>query len=254
MRSRDRFASNSSASRERVAAGIGQSVWLLWLVVAVIVLTLAYQLRTEGVNGWTLALAVVLVLILLRDVLIKVTLPGLTAEFEHPTLNIGGSELSLQEVTDQIREQLSDLQQALAKPDQTRSNSSQELEVRVLWVSWMPSQSAVLVASLVEDKVAVTQASSVAKAVEILHKDFSFDAVVYDFGLGTEHETLQVRKGLDDLVRGMPNRIPVVLYTSKRVLLQLGRFAAEDEILVTASAIELRRYLVDKRQGGAGVM
>jgi CheY-like chemotaxis protein len=224
---------------------------LLWVVVAVILLLLVYQVRSQGFNGWTLGLLLFLVVILLRDFIVKLNMPGFAAEFEHPKMQMGGKEIAVEEVTEQIREQLGDLQQAITSLNQLKPASGIIRELRVLWISPNPTQSAVLLTNLREDKIVVSEIDGVDGAIAMLKRDPFFDVVVFDLVANEQPDTRIDDLGeLDQLLQRTGRGFPVAVYASRRALLNIKRRTSVSGLFVTASATDLRNYLSARRPAG----
>jgi CheY-like chemotaxis protein len=188
-------------------------------------------------------------------------LPGLLADLREALrtrafkVKVGGAELSVEEATEQLRRQVTDLQtQMVAQLAERRPPSSpgaapgaapqawaDQDRPTVLWVDDRPEGNALELAKLRDDGVEVLQAKSTAEAMDVLALRRGVQTVVSDLGRleGGEyrpHAGLELLKQLREAGFGQP----VVVYTSARgVARDRDDALAAGAAAVTASPTEL---------------
>jgi CheY-like chemotaxis protein len=183
--------------------------------------------------------------------------PGVAAELRRAmrtrafTVRVGGVELSLEEATEQLRRQVTDLQTHVAAQIAERGPAAASEAVAgpaidpgrptVLWVDDDAQASALEIAKLYDDGVEVLQARSTAEAMDVLSLRRGVRAIVTDMGR-TEDGEFRSHAGLALLrqLREAELEQPVVVYTSAQRA-DLDRQDALDAgaTVVTASPTEL---------------
>ena len=190
-------------------------------------------------------------------------LPGLLADLREALrtrsfkVKIGGAELSVEEATEQLRRQVTDLQTqmaaqlaergpprspgAAAAPGAAPDAWADQARPTILWVDDRPEGNALELAKLRDDGVEVLQAKSTAEAMDVLALRRGVQAVVTDLGRleGGEHRPhagLELLQQLREAGFGQP----VVVYTSARgVARDRDDALAAGAAAVTASPTEL---------------
>ena len=211
-------------------------------------MTAARIIEALGSLLWPLLLAVVVLRVVPH-------LPGLMADLREALrtrafkVKIGGAELSVEEATEQLRRQVTDLQTQMAaqlterSPAGTAAASPQPYQGRptVLWVDDKPEGNALELAKLRDDGVEVLQARSTAEAMDVLTLRRGVQAIVTDLGRveGGEyrpHAGLALMRQL----REAGFEQPVLVYTSARGVARDREDAvAAGAERVTASPTEL---------------
>jgi CheY-like chemotaxis protein len=184
--------------------------------------------------------------------------PGLVAELRRGMrtrafrVRIGGAELSVEEATEQLRRQVTDLQAHLAAQLAERGEvgraggvaaepAADQGRATVLWVDDRPEANALELAKLQDDGVEVLQARSTAEAMDVLSLRRGVRAIVTGLGR-TEDGELRAHAGLALLrqLREAELDQPTVVYTSARGV-ELDRQEALEAgaAVVTASPTEL---------------
>jgi CheY-like chemotaxis protein len=168
------------------------------------------------------------------------------------TVKIGGAELSVEEATEQLRRQVTDLQTHMASQLAAREVGAEpgavaagpvadQARATVLWVDDDPAANALEMAKLRDDGVEVLQARSTAEAMDVLTLRRGVRAIVTDLGRNEGGE-FRPHAGLALLrqLREAELDQPVVVYTSIRGV-ELDRQDALDAgaAVVTASPTEL---------------
>jgi CheY-like chemotaxis protein len=159
-------------------------------------MTAARIIEALGSLLWPLLLAV----LVLRVVPL---LPGLIADLRQALrtrafkVKIGGAELSVEEATEQLRRQVSDLQTQMAAqlaergPAKAAAAASWRDQGRptILWVDDRPERNALELAKLRDDGVEVLQARSTDEAMDVLALRRGVQAIVTNLGRteGGEH-------------------------------------------------------------------
>jgi CheY-like chemotaxis protein len=199
-------------------------------------------------------------------------LPGLVADLRRAMrtrafrVKIGGAELSVEEATEQLRRQVSDLQshmaaQLVAEGDRGAGPvpevpaapggppAADQGRPVILWVDDDPHANALEIAKLRDDGAEVLEARSTAEAMDVLTLRRGVRAIVTDLGR-TEDGEFRSHAGLALLRQLRETELdqPVIVYTSPRAA-ALERQDALDAgaQVVTASPTELlaalRRFL-----------
>jgi CheY-like chemotaxis protein len=200
--------------------------------------------------------------------------PGIVADLRRAmrtrafTVKIGGAELSVEEATEQLRRQVTDLQDQMAaqlarRPPATagsapggpvaggpppdpagppdRSGPPDRGRPTVLWVDDQPDDNALEIAKLRDDGVEVLQARSTFEAMDVLSLRRGVHAVVTDLGRAEDGE-FRTHAGLALLrqLREAELDLPVLVYTSReRVALDRQDALDAGAKVVTASPTEL---------------
>jgi CheY-like chemotaxis protein len=207
-------------------------------------------------------------------------LPGLLADLREALrtrafkVKIGGAELSVEEATEQLRKQVSDLQTQMAAqlaerrqlPERGPPRSpgaapapgaaphawADQERPTVLWVDDRPEGNALELAKLRDDGVEVLQARSTAEAMDVLALRRGVQAIVTDLGRleGGDyrpHAGLELLQQLREAGFGQP----VAVYTSARgVARDRDDALAAGAATVTASPTELFAALPELLRGG----
>jgi CheY-like chemotaxis protein len=222
-------------------------------------MTAARVIEAIGSLLWPLLVAVLLIRVVPH-------IPGVVADLRKAmrtrafTVRVGGVELSVEDATEQLRRQVTDLQNHMAvllaergevgaaapppapagvaepagpAPDQGRAT--------VLWVDDDPDANALELAKLRDDGVEVLLARSTAEAMDVLSLRRGVRAVVTDLGRAEDgefrsHAGLALLRQLHEAEQDQP----VLVYTSPRRV-ELDRQDALDAgaMVVTSSPVEL---------------
>src|SRR6266545_2597716 len=213
-------------------------------------MTAARIIEALGSLLWPLLLAVVVLRVVPH-------LPGLMADLREALrtrafkVKIGGAELSVEEATEQLRRQVTDLQTQMAAQLAERSPAMaaaagaapQAYQDRptILWVDDRPEGNALELAKLRDDGVEVLQAKSTAEAMDVLTLRRGVQAVVTDLGR-VERGEYRPHAGLALMrqLREAGFEQPVLVYTSARGVARDREDAvAAGAATVTASPTEL---------------
>jgi CheY-like chemotaxis protein len=209
-------------------------------------MTAARIIEAIGSLLWPLLLAVVVLRVLPH-------LPGTIADLREALrtrafkVRVGGAELSVEQATEQLRRQVTDLQSQvaaqLAERGPARAAAPQPYQGRptVLWVDDRPEGNALELAKLRDDGVEVLQARSTAEAMDVLTLRRGVQLVITDLGRGEGGE-YRPHAGLALLrqLRDAGFELPVVVYTSPRGVARDREDAvAAGAARVTASPTEL---------------
>jgi len=213
-------------------------------------MTAARIIEALGSLLWPLLLAVVVLRVVPH-------LPGLMADLREALrtrafkVKVGGAELSVEEATEQLRRQVTDLQTQMAAQLAERSPAQaaaagaapQAYQDRptVLWVDDRPESNALELAKLRDDGVEVLQAKSTVEAMDVLTLRRGVQAIVTDLGR-VEGGEYRPHAGLA-LIRQLREagfEQPVLVYTSARGVARDREDAlAAGAATVTASPTEL---------------
>ncbi len=213
-------------------------------------MTAARIIEALGSLLWPLLLAVVVLRVVPH-------LPGLMADLREALrtrafkVKIGGAELSVEEATEQLRRQVTDLQTQMAAQLAERSPATAAAagaaplayqdRPTVLWVDDRPEGNALELAKLRDDGVEVLQAKSTAEAMDVLTLRRGVQAVVTDLGR-VERGEYRPHAGLALMrqLREAGFEQPVLVYTSARGVARDREDAvAAGAATVTASPTEL---------------
>jgi CheY-like chemotaxis protein len=213
-------------------------------------MTAARIIEAIGSLLWPLLLAVVVFRVLPH-------LPGTVADLRQALrtrafkVKVGGVELSVEQATEQLRRQVTDLQTQVAAQLAERgpaaaaaaAAAAQPYQGRptVPWVDDRPEGNALELAKLRDDGVEVLQARSTAEAMDVLTLRRGVQAVITDLGRGEGGE-YRPHAGLELLrqLREAGFELPVLVYTSARGVARDREDAvAAGAALVTASPTEL---------------
>jgi CheY-like chemotaxis protein len=224
-------------------------------------MTTARIIEAVGSLLWPLLVAVVVFRIVPH-------VPAVVAELRRAirartfTVRVGDAELSVEQATEQLRRQVTDLQTHLAGQlaEQGPVGASEVVtgvvtdqgRPTVLWVDDDPRARTLEIAKLRDDGVEVLQARSTAEAIDVLTLRRGVQAIVTDLGR-TEGGEFRSHAGLALLRRLREAELeqPVVVYASARGV-ALDRQDALDAgaAVVTASPTELfaglRRVLAEQ--------
>jgi CheY-like chemotaxis protein len=206
-------------------------------------MTAARIIEAIGSLLWPLLAAVVLIKVVPH-------IPGMVADLRRAmrtrasTVKVGGVELSVEEATEQLRRQVTDLQThmaaELAGPAEAPARTDQG-PATILWVDDDPVAHTLELAKLRDDGVEVLAARSTAEAMDVLSLRRGVRAIVTDLGRAEDgefrsHAGLALLRQLHEAEQDQP----VLVYTSSRRV-ELDRQDALDAgaAVVTASPIEL---------------
>jgi CheY-like chemotaxis protein len=218
-------------------------------------MTAARVIEAIGSLLWPLLVAVLLIRVIPH-------IPGVVADLRRAmrtrafTVKIGGVELSVEEATEQLRRQVTDLQahmaDQLAEPGEVDAAAPAGIDpaappvadqgrTTVLWVDDNPDDNALELAKLRDDGVEVLLARSTAEAMDVLSLRRGVRAVVTDLGRSEDgefrsHAGLALLRQLHEAEQDQP----VLVYTSSRRV-ELDRQDALDAgaTVVTSSPVEL---------------
>jgi CheY-like chemotaxis protein len=211
-------------------------------------MTAARIIEAIGSLLWPLLLAVVVLRVLPH-------LPGMFADLREALrtrafkVKVGGAELSVEQATEQLRRQVTDLQTQMAAQLAERSPArAAGAEVRpfegrptVLWVDDHPEGNALELAKLRDDGVEVLQARSTSEAMDVLTLRRGVQVVITDLGRseGGEYRP-HAGMALMRQLREAGFELPVLVYTSPRGVARDREDAlAAGAVRVTASPTEL---------------
>jgi len=224
-------------------------------------MTAARIIEAIGSLLWPLLVAVVLVRVL-------PLVPGVVADLRRAlrtrafAVKIGGAELSVEEATEQLRRQVTDLQTHMASQlagdagaGAAAAPAGGQERAAVLWVDDNPDANALELAKLRDDGLEVLLARSTAEAMDVLSLRRGVRAIVTDMGRSEDGE-YRSHAGLALLrqLREAEQDQPVLVYTSARRA-ELDHRDALDAgaTVVTASPTELfaaiRRLLASPPDG-----
>ena len=172
------------------------------------------------------------------------------------TIVVGGSELTVSEVSEQSRTLLADLQDQILNlqrglpsasgkgQDTTPAISSGPRVNSILWVDDNPKNNSFLVERLSKLGIQVTQVLSTAEAISLL-SSMSFDRIISDMGR-SEGSGYNQSAGLD-LIRWLREKnidTPLAFYCSPIAIARFGSEAAKlGAVGITSSATELLQAL-----------
>jgi CheY-like chemotaxis protein len=211
-------------------------------------MTAARIIEAIGSLLWPLLLAVVVLRVLPH-------LPGMFADLREALrtrafkVKVGGAELSVEQATEQLRRQVTDLQTQMAaqlaerSPARAAAAEVQPFEGRptVLWVDDHPEGNALEIAKLRDDDVEVLQARSTSEAMDVLTLRRGVQVVITDLGRseGGEYRP-HAGMALMRQLREAGFELPVLVYTSPRGVARDREDAlAAGAARVTASPTEL---------------
>ena len=225
-------------------------------------MTAARIIEAIGALLWPLLVAVLLIRVIPH-------IPGVVADLRRAmrtrgfTVKVGGVELSVEEATEQLRRQVTDLQTHMAvqlaeqgepapgaPPPAPGSSAGTEADgagpagqgpATILWVDDNPDANALELAKLRDDGLEVLLARSTAEAMDVLSLRRGVRAIVTDMGRSEDgefrsHAGLALLRQLHEAEQDQP----VLVYTSSRRV-ELDRQDALDAgaTVVTASPTEL---------------
>ena len=227
-------------------------------------MTAARIIEAIGSLLWPLLVAVLLIRVIPH-------VPGVVADLRRAmrtrgfTVTVGGVELSVEEATEQLRRQVTDLQTHMASQLAGDAGTGAEAapaggqeRAAVLWVDDNPDANALELAKLRDDGLEVLLARSTAEAMDVLSLRRGIRAIVTDLGRSEDGE-FRSHAGLALLrqLREAEQDQPVVVYTSiRRVELDRQDAMEAGAVTVTASPTELfaalRRLLATSPDGTDG--
>ena len=224
-------------------------------------MTAARIIEAVGSLLWPLLVAVLLIRVIPH-------IPGVVADLRKAirtrafTVKVGGVELSIEDATEQLRRQVTDLQTHLAAQlaqrggpgppaapggppgdpaDVDRAPAADQGRATVLWVDDNPDANALELAKLRDDGLEVLLARSTAEAMDVLSLRRGVRAIVTDMGRAEDgefrsHAGLALLRQLHEAEQDQP----VLVYTSPRRV-ELDRQDALDAgaVAVTSSPTEL---------------
>ena len=211
-------------------------------------MTAARIIEALGSLLWPLLLAVVVLRVVPH-------LPGLIADLRQALrtrafkVRIGGAELPVEEATEQLRRQVTDLQTHLAAqlaergPARAAAATPRQYQGRpsILWVDDRPERNALELAKLRDDGVEVLQARSTDEAMDVLALRRGVQAIVTNLGRteGGEHRP-HAGLALVRQLREAGLEQPVLVYTwAARAEQERNDALAAGAAAVTASPTEL---------------
>jgi CheY-like chemotaxis protein len=235
-------------------------------------MTAARIIEAIGSLLWPLLVAVLLIRVLPH-------VPGMVADLRRAmrtrafTVKVGGAELTVEEATEQLRRQVTDLQTHMADQlaeqgdagppspagiDLAPAPATEQGRPTVLWVDDNPEANTMELAKLRDDGVEVLLARSTAEAMDVLSLRRGVSAIVTDLGRSEDgefrsHAGLALLRQLGEAELDQP----VLVYTSSRRV-ELDRQDALDAgaTVVTSSPTELfaalRRVLAAAPARGNG--
>jgi CheY-like chemotaxis protein len=223
-------------------------------------MTAARIIEAIGAVLWPLLVAVLLIKVIPH-------IPGVVADLRRAmrtrgfTVKVGGVELSVEEATEQLRRQVTDLQTHMAVQLAERPEpgpgappgppgspagagagpAAGQGRATLLWVDDNPDANALELAKLRDDGLEVLLARSTAEAMDVLSLRRGVRAIVTDMGRSEDgefrsHAGLALLRQLHEAEQDQP----VLVYTSTRRV-ELDRQDALDAgaAVVTASPVEL---------------
>jgi CheY-like chemotaxis protein len=218
-------------------------------------MTAARIIEAIGSLLWPLLVAVLLIRVLPH-------VPSLVAELRRAmrtrafTVKIGGAELTVEEATEQLRRQVTDLQThmavqlaergelggaAPATAEEAAAPAPGQGRPTILWVDDQPGDHTLDLAKLRDDGVEVLLARSTAEAMDVLSLRRGVQAVVTDLvrsedGEFRSHAGLALLRQLKEAEQDQP----VLVYTERRRV-ELDRQDALDAgaTVVTSSPVDL---------------
>jgi CheY-like chemotaxis protein len=220
-------------------------------------MTAARIIEAIGSLLWPLLVAVLLIRVVPH-------IPGVVADLRKAmrtrgfTVKVGGVELSVEEATEQLRRQVTDLQTHMANqlasgepappgsPAGARDGAAAgpvagQERAAILWVDDNPDANALELAKLRDDGLEVLLARSTAEAMDVLSLRRGIRAIVTDLGRSEDGE-FRSHAGLALLrqLREAEQDQPVLVYTStRRVELDRQDALEAGAVTVTASPTEL---------------
>jgi CheY-like chemotaxis protein len=221
-------------------------------------MTAARIIEAIGSLLWPLLVAVVLIRVLPH-------VPGVVADLRRALrtrafrVKVGGAELTVEEATEQLRRQVTDLQNHLAAQlaaeaargetlpptpdgiDLGAAPAAEQARPTVLWVDDDPDDNTLELVKLREDGIEVLLARTTAEALDVLSLRRGVGAIVTDLGRSEDgefrsHAGLALLRQLGEAEHDQP----VLIYTSGRRV-ELDRQDALDAgaAVVTSSPTEL---------------
>ena len=213
-------------------------------------MTAARIIEAIGSLLWPLLVAVVLIRVVPH-------IPGVVADLRRAmrtrgfTVKVGGVELSVEEATEQLRRQVTDLQTHMASllaaqgtpaPGGPPAAPVPEAErAAILWVDDHPDDNALEITKLRDDGLEVLVARSTAEAMDVLSLRRGVRAIVTDLGRSEDgefrsHAGLALLRQLKEAEQDQP----VLVYTSaQRAELDRQDALEAGATIVTASPTEL---------------
>ena len=204
----------------------------------------------DAISGLLWPIIVIGVIIYFRDALKAVISSAKGRKF---SLKVAGNKLTMEEVTEQQRSLISDVQNKLARLEesirQIKGNNESEFQgpeeklhpVRnILWVDDHPKNNSFLIANLEEMGINVKTALSTDDALRIYKPD-KFDRIISDMGR-PEHDHAGI--DLTEKIRISDKRTPIYIFCGKWAADNLKEKAEKAGVNgITSSGIDLLRML-----------
>jgi CheY-like chemotaxis protein len=184
----------------------------------------------QGVAALTWPIIIIIVILLFRANVRELIESAKSRKF---TVKVAGNELTMDEISEQQRNLISDLQEQLVelqkqvdsivKSEQTMSlPTAKEAEEapsvanHILWVDDNPKNNAFLIESFEGQGISVVTATSTEDALRNFNRRI-FDRVITDMGR-LEGKQFNPQAGLELIrqIRLIDNEIPIIMYTSSR--------------------------------------
>jgi vacuolar-type H+-ATPase subunit F/Vma7 len=174
------------------------------------------------------------------------------------TIKVAGSEISVQDATEQLKSQIADLQNQVITLRESRAvnNVKTQVEPRtpkgekptILWVDDKPNANAFEIDRLIKNNVEVIQSTSTEEAMTLLHNMQHINAVISDMGR-RERGTYVSQAGivLLNAMRRAGFRIPFIIYSAPKYVAQnKNKVLSAGGDGATASQVELLEWLTEK--------
>ena len=215
----------------------------------------AYSSLIDSIATLLWPVIVIIVLIVFRRAVAAVIESGKSRKF---TLKVGGQELTMEEVSEQQRKIIADLQAQVVEIQQAISGGVPPREgglaspplpgggeaQRILWVDDNPKNNSFLIQQLLDRGIGVDLAVSTAEG-ESRFGDRRYAMVISDMGR-TENGRYNSRAGIDTLsgIRKRNATIPFVIFCSMQLAAEFGEEAMKlGATLVTSSTTKLTGIL-----------
>ena len=210
----------------------------------------------EALSSILWPLILIGVLYFLRDAIKSVILSAKGRKF---TLKIGGNELTMEEVTEQQRHLIADLQTKISDlqtvveqiSHQPLNNgileSNQQTPIqRLLWVDDRPRNNSFLVASLEELGIKVDIAKSTKEAMNLFSPK-RYDRIISDMGRPeSDHAGIE----LTELIRKQDKEIPIYIFCGSWAAKNLKKASTDAGVNgITSSGTSLLKMLKIQRDG-----
>ena len=210
-----------------------------------------YSSLVDSIASLLWPVIVIIVLILFRRAVATVIESAKSRKF---TLKVGGQELTMEEVSEQQRNIIADLQSQVVEMRQALSELAPSLDTgavhappppshqgqRILWVDDNPKNNSFFIQQLLDKGIGVDLAMSTAEG-QSRFSDRRYSMVISDMGR-TENGQYNPSAGID-LIRGIRERnatIPFVFFCSTQLAAEFGEDAMKlGATLVTSSPTKL---------------